>query len=38
MKTQEIFDLAIKMGIEADLRGSNEVEKFLNRKRRNMRP
>jgi putative NIF3 family GTP cyclohydrolase 1 type 2 len=34
MKTQEIFDLAIKMGIEADLRGSKEVEKFLNRKKK----
>jgi len=34
MKTQEIFDLAIKMGMESDLRGSAKVEKFLSRKKK----
>jgi len=34
MKTKEIFDLAIKTGIEADLRGEKEVEKFLQRKKK----
>lgn len=34
MKTKEIFDLAIKMGIESDLRGSAKVEKFLSRKKK----
>jgi len=34
MKIQEIFDLAIKMGTEADLRGPKEVEKFLGRKKK----
>lgn len=33
MKTQEIFDLAIKMGIEADFRSEQQVNKFLERKR-----
>lgn len=33
MKTQEIFDLAIKMGKESDLRGSVSVEKFLQKKK-----
>jgi len=32
MKIQEIYNLAIKMGIEADLRGREEVEKLLRRK------
>jgi len=34
MKIQEIFDLAIKMGIDSDLRGSKKVEKFLDKKRK----
>lgn len=34
MKIQEIFDLAIKMGIEADPRGKEAVEKFLSRKKK----
>ncbi len=29
MKTKEIFDLAIKMGMEADLRGKEEIKKDL---------
>jgi putative NIF3 family GTP cyclohydrolase 1 type 2 len=33
MKTEEIFNLAIKMGIEADFRGKKGVEKFLARKK-----
>jgi putative NIF3 family GTP cyclohydrolase 1 type 2 len=33
MKTQEIYNLAIKMGIESDFRGKEGVEKFLKRKR-----
>lgn len=33
MKTKEIFDLAIKMGIEADFRGREGVENFLKRKK-----
>ncbi|MFZ3054986.1 MAG: NGG1p interacting factor NIF3 [Minisyncoccales bacterium] len=32
MKIQEIFDLAIKMGIESDFRGRDGVEKVLARK------
>lgn len=34
MKTKEIFDLAIKMGIDSDLRGSAKIEKFLSRKKK----
>jgi len=34
MKTKEIFDLAIKMGVEADFRGKEGVQKFLERKRK----
>jgi putative NIF3 family GTP cyclohydrolase 1 type 2 len=34
MKVKEIFDLAIKMGIEADFRGKEGVQKFLERKRK----
>jgi len=33
MKTKEIFNLAIEMGTEADFRGREGVEKFLERKR-----
>lgn len=33
MKIKEIYNLAIKMGIEADLRGKEVVERFLKRKR-----
>jgi len=33
MKIQDIFNLAIKMGIEADLRGREAVERFLQRKK-----
>jgi len=29
MTTQQIFDLAIKMGIKADLRGLEKVKKYL---------
>jgi len=32
MKIQEIFDLAIKMGVESDFRGKDGVEKVLARK------
>ncbi|MFA5086454.1 MAG: NGG1p interacting factor NIF3 [Candidatus Paceibacterota bacterium] len=34
MKIQEIYDLAIKMGIESDFRGKEGVEKFLARKKK----
>jgi putative NIF3 family GTP cyclohydrolase 1 type 2 len=34
MKIQEIFDLAIKMGIESDFRGKEEVQKVLDRKKK----
>ena len=34
MKIQEIFDLAIQMGIESDFRGKEGVEKFLARKKK----
>jgi len=34
MKIQEIFDLAIKMGIESDFRGREGVEKILARKKK----
>ncbi len=34
MKTKEIFDLAIRMGIESDFRGNNGVQKFLDRKKK----
>jgi len=34
MKTKEIFNLAIKMGIEADFRGKKGVERFLERKKK----
>lgn len=33
MKTKEIFDLAIKMGIESDFRGEEGVKKFLKKKK-----
>jgi len=33
MKIKDIYELAIKMGIEADFRGSEGVEKFLKRKK-----
>ena len=33
MKIQDIFNLAIKMGVDADLRGREAVEKFLQRKK-----
>lgn len=33
MTTKQIFDLAIKMGIEADLRGKTAVQKMLKRKK-----
>lgn len=33
MKIKEIFDLGIKLGIEADLRGKNGIKKSLQRKR-----
>ncbi|MFA5431298.1 MAG: NGG1p interacting factor NIF3 [Candidatus Paceibacterota bacterium] len=33
MKIQEIFDLAIQMGIESDFRGKEGVEKVLDRKK-----
>ena len=33
-KIQEIFDLAIKMGIESDFRGKEGVEKVLARKKK----
>jgi len=35
MKISEIYNLAIKMGIESDFRGKDGVEKFLERKRKN---
>ena len=31
MTTQQIFDLAVKMGIKADLRGPEKVKKYLER-------
>lgn len=34
MKIQEIFDLAIKMGIESDFRGKEDVQKVLERKKK----
>jgi putative NIF3 family GTP cyclohydrolase 1 type 2 len=34
MKIQEIFNLAIKMGIKADFRSEQQVSKFLERKRK----
>ena len=34
MKINEIYNLAIQMGIEADFRGKEGVEKFLERKRK----
>ena len=34
MKINEIFNLAIQMGMEADFRGKEGVEKFLERKRK----
>jgi len=34
MKIQEIFDLAIKMGIESDFRGKAGIEKLLARKKK----
>ncbi|MBZ9578691.1 NGG1p interacting factor NIF3 [Patescibacteria group bacterium] len=34
MKTQEIYNLAIKMGIEADFRGREGIERLLKRKRK----
>ena len=33
MKTQDIFNLAIQMGIDADLRGRKTVEKMLQKKK-----
>jgi putative NIF3 family GTP cyclohydrolase 1 type 2 len=34
MKIQEIFDLAIKMGVECDFRGKEGVQKVLDRKKK----
>ena len=34
MKTKDIYNLAIQMGIESDFRGENEVRKFLDRKKK----
>lgn len=34
MKTQEIYNLAINKGVEADFRGKEGVEKFLQRKKK----
>jgi len=34
MKVKEIFDLAIKKGIEADFRGQEEIERLLGRRRK----
>lgn len=34
MKVQDIFNLTIKMGIEADFRGREGVQKFLDRKKK----
>jgi putative NIF3 family GTP cyclohydrolase 1 type 2 len=34
MKIQEIFDLAIKMGVESDFRGREGVQKVLDRKKK----
>ncbi len=34
MKTKEIFDLAIRLGVEADFRGSEGVAKVLERRRK----
>jgi len=34
MKTKEIFDLAIKMGIDSDFRGSLGVQKFIDKKKK----
>lgn len=34
MKIQEIFDLAIQMGIDSDFRGEIGIEKFLERKKK----
>jgi len=33
MKTKEIFDLGLKMGIDSDLRGKEGVDSFLHRKK-----
>lgn len=35
MKIKEIYNLAITMGIDSDLRGREQVEKFLRRKKEN---
>jgi putative NIF3 family GTP cyclohydrolase 1 type 2 len=35
MTTQQIFDLAVKMGIKADLRGPEKVKKYLERTKKN---
>ena len=35
MTTQQIYDLAIKLGIGADLRGPEKVKKYLNRFKKN---
>ena len=34
MKIKEIFDLAINLGIGADFRGKDHVEKILKKKRK----
>ncbi len=34
MKLNEIYELAVKMGIEKDVRGSEEIERLLTRKQR----
>ena len=33
MKIKEIFDLAIKLGIEADFRGKDHIEKNLKKRK-----
>jgi len=35
MTTQQIFDLAVKMGVKADLRGPEKVKKYLERAKKN---
>ncbi len=36
MKLNEIYELAVKMGIEKDVRGSEEIERLLTRKQREL--
>lgn len=38
MTTQQIYDLAVKLGVKADLRGPAKVKKYLESAKKSMKP